>query len=117
MKRKLIWTALGVVAAALLLTVASRLRAQRPPGPGTGLVLPNLPGRFVVARTVGENIILLDTATGDLYRATPDDIKKFSDKPRPFSFRPPQEKKDDRDDKKDFKEEKKDDKKDNKKED
>jgi hypothetical protein len=40
------------------------------------------PGRFVVAKLSGQNIILLDTATGDLYEAKPDDVKKFSDKPK-----------------------------------
>jgi hypothetical protein len=69
---------LGVV---ILGLARLRVRAQRepaePPRP-PGLVAA---GRFAVARLSGDNIILLDTATGDLYLATPDDFKKYAERP------------------------------------
>ena len=38
-------------------------------------------GRFQVVQVVEREIIILDTATGDLYAAGPKDIKPFSTKP------------------------------------
>jgi hypothetical protein len=36
-----------------------------------------------------ESVILLDTATGDLYKADSDDIKKYADRPKDRPLGPP----------------------------
>jgi len=40
-------------------------------------------GRFQVVRSNEEVIIIIDTTTGDLYKATPGDIKPFNQRPKP----------------------------------
>jgi hypothetical protein len=73
----------GVGLLGLLAFTAGQLTAQRfpreePPGGGAGQV-----GRFVLVRAVGDVVILLDTATGDLYQADlKRDVKKYSERPR-----------------------------------
>ena len=39
-------------------------------------------GRYVPAQSGPDGIVILDTATGELYRATPNDIKPYSARPR-----------------------------------
>src|SRR5262249_38700766 len=85
MKYKSIWVLAGVVALVLLIVVITQLPAQRA---GGGVIIGGPPvGRFVVALVEKDaggtnHIILLDTATGELYKATHDDIKQFADKPK-----------------------------------
>jgi hypothetical protein len=85
MKNKGVWVLAGVAALVLLIVGITQLPAQRA---GGGVIIGGPPvGRFVVALvekdTGGTNhIILLDTATGELYKATDEDIKKFADKPK-----------------------------------
>ena len=73
----------GVGLLGLLAFTAGQLTAQRfpreePPGVRAGHV-----GRFVLVRAVGDVVILLDTATGDLYQADlKRDVKKYSERPR-----------------------------------
>src|SRR2546425_11996333 len=40
-------------------------------------------GRYQVVRSNEEVIIIIDTITGDLYKAVPSDIKPFSARPKP----------------------------------
>jgi len=82
-----VWALAAVAALALLVAGISQVPAQRPNigGGGAGIMIgpPGpMPGRFVVARVAGESIILLDTATGELYRADSKDVKAFSEKPK-----------------------------------
>jgi hypothetical protein len=39
-------------------------------------------GRYVLVKVDGGNITILDTGTGDLYKATDADVKKYSDRPK-----------------------------------
>jgi len=79
MKYRHLWLMGGM--AAVLLTVSHRdtTTAQEMPIPffGGGQV-----GRFVVARADKDNIIILDTTSGKLYKATEKDFQKFSDLPK-----------------------------------
>jgi hypothetical protein len=56
------------------------LFAQRfgPPADGRGGEV----GRYVVVRNTDDGIILMDTTTGDLYKATPADLKPFAARPQ-----------------------------------
>lgn len=78
MKYSNLWLPAGI--AAMLLAVARHdTPAQRVPIPFTG---GGQVGRFVVARADKDAIVILDTMTGKLYKATDADMKKFSDLPK-----------------------------------
>ncbi len=66
---------LGLALLGLSIYGVSQLAAQRG-GRSQGEV-----GRYVVVRSSGDVIILLDTATGDLYNAVPSDIKPYASRP------------------------------------
>jgi hypothetical protein len=79
------WTviALGIVLLGLVLAGFTPLTAQ------PGLRMPMQPehvGRYTVVKVVESagtmNILLLDTVTGDLYRATADDAKPYRERPK-----------------------------------
>jgi len=73
-----LWLAGGVVVLVLGVLGLSALTAQRmPPGFGGSEI-----GRYVVAHVGPEGIILLDTATGELYKAGPNDIKPHAARAR-----------------------------------
>jgi hypothetical protein len=96
MNRKLAWTIGGMIVLAVAIVGMTQLKAQRPPPPreeGVPLRRPGFVpggpvGRYMVARIIGSNIVLLDTMTGELYEATPKDFKKFSERPRGAPVRP-----------------------------
>jgi len=95
MSSRTTWTIFAAVVLAGLIVGLAQLVAQpRPPLDRPGVNMPFAPaGRFVVASVQDRtgNIIILDTATGDLYKATPEDFKKFSDRPKvggPVLIRP-----------------------------
>jgi hypothetical protein len=75
---------IGVLVGALLVGLAP-LGAQRPadPRPVEGAVK-----RYQIVRVAGSEIILLDTATGDLYAAGPNDVKPHASRPRVADGRP-----------------------------
>src|SRR5262249_24336873 len=81
MDRKGTW----IIAASLLLGFVfcglSYVMAQR--GDGDRLMASGQVGRFQVVRSNEEGIIIIDTTTGDLYKATPGDIKPFNQRPKP----------------------------------
>jgi hypothetical protein len=81
MNDKKTWVVGGLLVLGLLIAALSQLTAQRPPAArplgGEGPV-----GRYAVVLVEGGNVILLDTVTGDLYRATQDDIKPHASRPR-----------------------------------
>jgi hypothetical protein len=65
----------------------SRAPAQRGEG-GLGFAPREPVGRYQVVRSNELQVVLLDTATGDLYSATPRDFKPYSDRPRAEGRRP-----------------------------
>jgi hypothetical protein len=71
---------MGLLVLGCLLIVLSSLEAQRPAQPvGAGEAAV---GRFQAIKVDGSNIILLDTATGDLYRASVQEVTPYSERPR-----------------------------------
>lgn len=78
---------LGVV---IVLGTMPSQRAEAQPPPGMGFGFGEVPGRYTVVKVAdvaGTTVILLlDTATGELYRATADDAKPFRDRPRHGGF-------------------------------
>jgi hypothetical protein len=81
---RIIWGLVGVAAVALLIFGFSSTSAQRSPVPGAVMPFPfGAPaGRFTVAHATATQVIILDTATGQLYKASSDDFKKFSELPK-----------------------------------
>jgi hypothetical protein len=78
-----LWITLALLLAGLTVFGLSNLGAQRPPLPGMGgFGFPEV-GRYQAVRATDDSIILIDTTTGELYRATPRDIKPFSERPKP----------------------------------
>jgi hypothetical protein len=70
------WTVAGILALVLLIVGISNLPAQRfgsPTAPGHGDV-----GRYVLVRNTEDAIVIMDSVSGDLYKATPADIKPFA---------------------------------------
>src|SRR5260221_631049 len=77
-----LWVTGGVVVLILGVLGLSALTAQRP-----GVLNPygsNDVGRYVVAHSGADGIVLLDTTTGELYRAMPADIKPHYARPRDY---------------------------------
>jgi hypothetical protein len=78
------WKRFGVSAGLLsvgALILGTSLLAQLPQVPDRGVREGGV-GRFQVVRSNDSVIILLDTATGDLYNAVPSDIKPYANRPR-----------------------------------
>jgi len=95
MTARVVWPVAGLLGLGLLVFArfAPPSSAQRPERPardtpaarGADSPLATLRppvGRFVVARATKQEIVILDTATGQLYKATPNDFKKFSELPK-----------------------------------
>jgi len=82
MKNKSVWA----IGAAILLVGGALVLAQFPPAPRPAPMAfmgPVQVGRYTVVKVEGGNtIILLDTATGSLYKASDSDIKKYSELPK-----------------------------------
>jgi hypothetical protein len=71
------WTVAGILVMVLFIVGISSLSAQRfgPPGAiGHGGDV----GRYVLVRNTEDAIIIMDSVSGELYRATPADIKPFA---------------------------------------
>jgi hypothetical protein len=91
MTRKGALVTLGLLAAGVLLVVLSNLVAQtRPGGPGGLGGFPPLPalggsdvGRYQAVKVADDHILIIDTTTGDLYRASMKDVKSYSERPKP----------------------------------
>ena len=81
MERKGTWIVAGAVLLGFVFCGLSYVYAQRadwmPDQRGRGEI-----GRYQVVRSNEEVIILIDTTTGDLYKAVPSDIKPFSARPK-----------------------------------
>ena len=84
MDRKGVWIIAGGLLVGGLIFGLSHLWAQRfgpPPMPGGGV------GRYQVVSSSAQAIIIIDTATGDLFKATPKDVKPFASRPKPMPRR------------------------------
>jgi hypothetical protein len=76
---------IAVLAGLVVLAVSIRSVPAQPRGPGGGwpeVGMPAQVGRFVVAHATDKQIVVLDTVTGTLYRATESDLHKASEIPR-----------------------------------
>jgi len=85
MNRKGAWITVGIVFLGVAVFGLANLLAQRGPDrPGVPMVPPGFGiGRYQVVRSSETVIIILDTVTGDLYKANPDkDIKDYRERPR-----------------------------------
>ena len=80
MSHRILWPVVAALGLGGLILVISQSTAQRPGGGGGGA--PGMPGRFVVAHASAHQVLVLDTATGQVYRVPSDDFKKLSDLPR-----------------------------------
>jgi hypothetical protein len=87
MKHRILWPAVGVLGLLALAFVIGSAYAQRivggggAAGVGIGPFGP-VPGRFMVAHASAEAVLILDTATGQVYKAVPKDFKKASELPK-----------------------------------
>ena len=88
MKHRVVWPIAGVLGLAVLVVGITKLSAQRPPINLPGLAPPV--GRFVVAHATAARVIILDSATGQVYVAEEKDFKPVSALPKVGEgFRPP----------------------------
>jgi hypothetical protein len=87
MNHRVVWPIAGVLGLAVLVVGITNLSAQRPVNvPGTAPPA----GRFVVADAGEDAVLILDSATGQVYRAQEKDFKKMSELPKVGEgFRPP----------------------------
>lgn len=91
MSHRILWPVVACLGLGGLTLVLSQSTAQRPGGGGLGGPpgmqggmpggSPGMPGRFVVANASSSQVLVLDTATGQVYRAKEADFKKMSDLP------------------------------------
>ncbi len=104
MVHRIVWPITALVGLIILAVGISTVPAQ--PGMGMMYGMPQV-GRFVVAHASEKQIIILDTTTGKLYKATDADFKKASEMPKvemprmpggpdrgftpPKDFRPPKD--------------------------
>jgi hypothetical protein len=80
MNQKGPWIVSGLIFLGVALFGLATLSAQRfpaPPGAHGGEA-----GRYQVVVSSADMIILLDTTTGDLYKAVPGDVKPYNTRPR-----------------------------------
>jgi hypothetical protein len=77
MNHRIVWPIAGLLGVAILALSIRFLPAQGPMPYMMGQV-----GRFVVAHATEKQIVILDTSTGQLYKASSDDFKKFSELPK-----------------------------------
>ena len=83
MSHRILWPLVACLGLGGLILVISQSTAQRPGSgmPGMPGGMPGMPGRFVVANASSSQVLILDTATGQVYRALEKDIKKLSELP------------------------------------
>jgi hypothetical protein len=87
MNKHLIWAIAAIVALAVVVLGVSTIPAQRPEREMKGI--PPQVGRFVVASAVGNEIYILDTVTGQLYRWYTESAKRASEIPKVVEGVPP----------------------------
>lgn len=74
------WIVIGAIALIGLIVGWQSLPAQ--PGPFPGMPGMGQVGRYVVVRADKDSIVIMDTTTGDLFRAKDDDIKEYNARPK-----------------------------------
>jgi hypothetical protein len=79
---RIVWPITALLGVIVLAIGINNVVGQRPPGLGGYSPYPPPVGRFVVAHANENRIIILDTGTGKLYKATENDFGKMSDLPR-----------------------------------
>jgi hypothetical protein len=90
MSHRAFWPLLGFLLLAGLIVGLTLGNAQPfRDGPAPGMDRSGPPGRWVVARVKEHSLILLDTATGDLFEARDADIKPYSERHRTAPPLPP----------------------------
>jgi hypothetical protein len=77
------WIVSGMIFLGVAVFGLATLSAQRFPVPG-GTHGGGEVGRYQVVVSSADAIILLDTATGDLYKAVPHDVKPYHTRPHPL---------------------------------
>jgi hypothetical protein len=90
--RRIVWPITALVGLVILAVGISTVPAQ--PRPGMGGMMFGQTGRFAVAHASDKQIIILDTTTGKLYKATESDYLKASAIPKvetPGGFGPPKD--------------------------
>jgi hypothetical protein len=90
--RRIVWPITALVGLVILAVGISTVPAQ--PRPGMGGMMFGQVGRFAVAHASDKQIIVLDTTTGKLYKATESDYLKASAIPKvetPGGFGPPKD--------------------------
>ena len=95
MNHRFVWSIVAVLSLGGLIAFLSQSSAQRAPGgraggdgvpemprmPGMAAMPHGMPGRFVVANASSSQVLILDTATGQVYRAGEKDFKSVSELP------------------------------------
>jgi hypothetical protein len=79
MKQRIVWLVVGGLALVALWALIKPASAQRDGGFGFPLLRA---GRFTVAHASADAVLVLDTATGKVYKAGKDDFKKMSELPK-----------------------------------
>jgi hypothetical protein len=85
MKHRVVWPIVALLAIGLVVLSINSVSAQRDGDRGRPMErMGSAPhaGRFVVAHALAERIVILDTATGQLYVAGEKDMKKVSELPK-----------------------------------
>jgi hypothetical protein len=83
MDRKGTWITVGIVVASVTVFALTNLPARAPLRPADSVPGPES-GRFQVIRSAPDHIILLDSATGDLWKAKiPEDVRPYKERIRP----------------------------------
>ncbi len=89
MNPRIVWPITALLGLAVVVLGWSHLSAQRLPERPLAFMAGPQVGRFVVAHALAERIVILDTATGQLYVAGERDMKRFTELPRLSEGRPP----------------------------
>lgn len=92
MKSRIVWSIFGLIVLAglgLMVTVTTSSAQPRPEMVRPAFGPPSQTGRFTVAHATDARIVILDTVTGQLYSATPEDFKKIRELPKVPEFGQP----------------------------
>ena len=82
MTHRIVWPITVLFGLLLLAVGIGSVPAQRQPGAPFWGGMPPQPRRFAVAHATATKVIILDTATGKLYRGNEDDFLKLSESPK-----------------------------------
>jgi hypothetical protein len=83
-----VWPVAGLLGLAILAVCFSTLPAQQREPMPPWMMMPGQTGRYVVAHASEKQIVILDTTSGKLYKATSEDYRKYSELPKMEMPRP-----------------------------